>query len=82
MFLQESNFRKGTAVATIVHQSLFSWTDLDRSCDLDRFAIVLDAITDEPVVLEGDSTRRTYLHPVAGSEAARIEAGLFAKPFA
>ena len=57
MFLRESNFRKGTAVATIVHQSLFSWTDLDRSCDLDRFAMVLDTIPDEPVVLALEALR-------------------------
>ena len=37
-------------MATILHQYLFSWTDLDRSCDLDRFVMVLDAIPDEPVV--------------------------------
>ena len=57
MFLRESNVRKGTAVATIVHQSLFSWTDLDRSCDLDRFVMVLDAIPDEPVVLALEALR-------------------------
>jgi hypothetical protein len=32
------------------------------------------------VVLEHDSTKRSYLHPVEGSEAAKIGAGLFAKP--
>jgi len=37
-------------VATIVHQHLFSWTDVERSSDLDRFAMVLAAIPDEPVV--------------------------------
>jgi hypothetical protein len=39
-------------------------------------------VTDQPVALERDSTRRGYLHPVAGSEAAKAGAGLFTKPFA
>ncbi len=34
-------------------------------------------VTREPVAIEMDSTRRNYLHPVAGSEAAGIGAGLF-----
>ena len=39
-------------------------------------------ITDQPVVLERDQTKRNYLHPVAGSEAAKVGAGLFMKPTA
>jgi RNA polymerase sigma factor (sigma-70 family) len=39
-------------------------------------------VTDQPVVLERDSTQRGYLHLVAGSEAAKVGAGLFTKPFA
>lgn len=31
------------------------------------------------VALEYDMTERNYLHPVAGSEAAKIGAGLFTK---
>jgi len=57
MFLRESIFHKGAAVATIVHQYLFSWTDVDRSSDLDRFAMVLEAIPDEPVVLALEALR-------------------------
>lgn len=34
-------------------------------------------IASQPVAIEMDSTRRNYLHPVAGSEAAGIGAGLF-----
>ncbi len=34
----------------------------------------------QTVALERDESKRTYLHPVAGSEAARIGAGLFTKP--
>ena len=37
-------------------------------------------VTDQSVVLGRDQTRRNYLHPVAGSEAAKIGAGLFLKP--
>jgi hypothetical protein len=37
-------------------------------------------VTDQSVVLERDQTKRNYLHPVAGSEAAKISAGLFLKP--
>jgi hypothetical protein len=37
-------------------------------------------VTDQPVVFERDQTKRNYLHPVAGSEAAKIGAGLFLKP--
>jgi hypothetical protein len=36
-------------------------------------------VTDQPVVFERDQTKRNYLHPVAGSEAAEIGAGLFLK---
>jgi hypothetical protein len=39
-------------------------------------------VSDQPVVLEHDQTKRNYLHPVAGSEAAKIGAGLFMKPTA
>lgn len=39
-------------------------------------------ILDQPIVLERDQTQRTYLHPVAGSEAAKLGAGLFMNPCA
>lgn len=39
-------------------------------------------VTDQTIVLEHDQTKRNYLHPVVGSEAARIGAGLFVKPTA
>ncbi len=39
-------------------------------------------VTDQPVVIERDQTKRSYLHPVAGSEAAKIGAGLFMGPIA
>ena len=39
-------------------------------------------VVDQPIVLEHDQTKRSYLHPVAGSDAAAIVAGLFLKPTA
>lgn len=36
--------------------------------------------SDQPVLFERDETKRNYLHPVAGSEASKIGAGLFRKP--
>ena len=38
--------------------------------------------TDQPIELEMDESKRDYLHPIAGSEAAKISAGLFMKPVA
>ncbi|HMV47080.1 MAG TPA: hypothetical protein PLD20_02640 [Blastocatellia bacterium] len=37
-------------------------------------------VTEQPIEFEYDSTKRNYLHPVAGSAAAKIGAGLFLKP--
>ena len=34
-------------------------------------------MVEQPVAFEHDSTKRNYLHPVAGFEAAKIGAGLF-----
>lgn len=42
--------------------------------------LVGTTMVDDPVAVEHDQTKRNYLHPVAGSEAARIGAGLFEKP--
>ena len=39
-------------------------------------------VTNQPVPIEMDQRQRNYLHPVAGSEAAQVGAGLFAKPIA
>ena len=50
--------------------------------DIDPSALELinTKVTDQPVELERDSTKRAYLHLVAGSDAARVGAGLFTKP--
>ena len=42
--------------------------------------LVRTEVSDQPVVLERDQTKRTYLHPIAGSDAAKVGAGLFIKP--
>jgi hypothetical protein len=34
-------------------------------------------VSDKPIGLERDQTKRDYLHPIVGSEAAKIGAGLF-----
>lgn len=39
-------------------------------------------VTAEPVAIERDQTKRDYLHPIAGSAAAKVGAGLFLKPLA
>lgn len=52
------------------------YADIDAS-----FLTLVDTtIVDRPVALEGDSTKIDYLHPVAGSAAATVGAGLFTKP--
>jgi hypothetical protein len=42
--------------------------------------LVGSKVTNQPVPIEMNQRSRTYLHPVAGSDAANIGAGLFAKP--
>jgi hypothetical protein len=37
---------------------------------------------DQPIELEMDESKKNYLHPIAGSEAAKVGAGLFLKPSA
>jgi hypothetical protein len=39
-------------------------------------------VTNQPVPIEMNQRSRHYLHPAEGSEAARVGAGLFAKPMA
>ncbi len=42
--------------------------------------LVGSKVTNQPVPIEMNQRSRTYLHPVAGSDAAKVGAGLFAKP--
>lgn len=39
--------------------------------------LVRTKVVDQPVVFERNQARRDYLHPVAGSDAAKVGAGLF-----
>jgi hypothetical protein len=41
--------------------------------------MVGSTVTNQPVPIEMDQRKRNYLHPVAGSDAAKIGAGLFLK---
>jgi hypothetical protein len=50
-----------------------------KDIDSSFLEMVGTKVTTEPVVLERDQTKRNYLHPVAGSEAAKVGAGLFMK---
>ena len=52
---------------------LLNFQDLDPSF----LELVGTVVSDEAVTLELDQTQRRYLHPVAGSAAARVGAGLF-----
>jgi hypothetical protein len=42
--------------------------------------LVGTTVTDQSVAVEHDQAQRNYLHPIAGSEAVKIGAGLFVKP--
>jgi hypothetical protein len=42
----------------------------------------LSKVTNQPVPIEMDQRKRTYLHPVTGSDAANTGAGLFTKGLA
>jgi hypothetical protein len=50
-----------------------------RDLDASFLEMVGTKVTAEPVAIERDQTKRNYLHPVAGSEAANVGAGLFLK---
>jgi len=50
-----------------------------RDIDSSFLELVGTKVSDEPIILERDQTKRNWLHPVAGSEAAKIGAGLFVK---
>lgn len=51
------------------------YSDLDPSF----LTLVNTPVVDRPVELERDSTKLEYLHPVAGSLAAKVGAGLFTR---
>jgi hypothetical protein len=51
-----------------------------KDIDPSFLELVGSKVSDQPVAVELDETKRNYLHAVAGSDAARIGAGLFTKP--
>ncbi len=50
-----------------------------RDADPSFLELVRTKVSGEPVTLELDQTKRNYLHPVEGSEAAAVGAGLFTR---
>jgi hypothetical protein len=50
-----------------------------RDVDPSFLELVRTKMSPEPVTLELDQTKRNYLHPVEGSEAAAVGAGLFTR---
>jgi hypothetical protein len=51
-----------------------------QDIDAGFLEIVRTKTSDQSIVFERDQSKRNYLHPVAGAEAAKIGAGLFLKP--
>jgi hypothetical protein len=53
-----------------------------KDIDPSFLEMVRTKVVEQPIAIERDSTSKYYLHPAAGSEAAAVGAGLFAKPTA
>lgn len=51
-----------------------------KDIDASFLELVNTKVSNDPVAVELDETKRNYLHPVAGSEATKIGAGIFLKP--
>lgn len=51
-----------------------------QDIDASFLDLIRTTVSAQPIVLEHDQAKRSYLHPVEGSEAAKIGAGLFVKP--
>lgn len=51
-----------------------------KDIDASFLELVNTKVSDQPVAVELDETKKNYLHPVAGSEAAKLGVGLFMKP--
>jgi hypothetical protein len=72
----DSYFAANRRVAGSGTGARLEYQDMDPSF----LELVGTKVTDQPVVIERDQTKRNYLHPVAGSDAAKIGAGLFLRP--
>ena len=53
-----------------------------KDIDSSFLELINTKVSDQPVAVELDETKKNFLHPVADSEAAKIGAGLFLKPSA
>jgi len=51
-----------------------------KDIDASFLELINTKVSDQAVAVELDETKKNFLHPVAGSEAAKIGAGLFLKP--
>jgi hypothetical protein len=51
-----------------------------KDIEADFLEMVGTKTSEQSILFERDQSKRNYLHPVAGSEAAKIGAGLFLKP--
>ncbi len=71
----DSYFANNRRIAGSGTGARLEYQDIDSSF----LELVGTKVSEQPVVTERDQTKRDYLHPVAGSEAARVGAGLFAK---
>jgi hypothetical protein len=50
-----------------------------KDIDASFLELVNTKVSDQPVAVELDETKKNFLHPVAGSDAAKMGAGLFTK---
>lgn len=51
-----------------------------KDIDSSFLELINTKVSDQPVAVELDETKKNYLHPVSETEAAKIGAGLFMKP--
>ena len=72
----DSLFTNNKAMAASGTGANLGFKDIDASF----IELVNTKVSSEPLALEMDESKRGYLHPLPGSDAARIGAGLFMKP--
>ena len=71
----DSLFANNRKLAGVGTGARIEFADVDSSF----LELVGTKVLDQPIALEKDQSKRNYLHPVEGSEAARIGAGLFTR---
>jgi hypothetical protein len=72
----DSLFMNNRAMAATGTGANLGFKDIDASF----IELVNTKVSTEPLTLEMDESKRGYLQPLPGTEAARIGAGLFMKP--